>query len=128
MLQDDVTSIISMVCFFLSAYRTEMNTMSIDIREHSHLPVYIFCPPSVERSGALLIPLSSSTVIESERSWQERKNIMDKLHRHVCGHASYEGINIFLERNQLWNDQCTKYLAYLGVLHGLFCCQGATRI
>eukprot|EP00178_Gracilaria_changii_P015990 TRINITY_DN4502_c0_g1_i1.p1 TRINITY_DN4502_c0_g1~~TRINITY_DN4502_c0_g1_i1.p1 ORF type:complete len:217 (+),score=18.60 TRINITY_DN4502_c0_g1_i1:155-805(+) len=47
----------------------------------------------------------------STRPWSELKKIVDKVHKHVCGHAVYSDIKILLQRNGLWNEGVNKYLA-----------------
>lgn len=47
----------------------------------------------------------------SSRSWAELRKIVDKVHKHVCGHSTYSDIKILLQRNNLWNDEVMKYLA-----------------
>ena len=48
-----------------------------------------------------------------ELSWPETKDIIDKVHRHVCGHFNFRDIRILLERNGLWRDDCYKYLSHV---------------
>ena len=48
---------------------------------------------------------------ESNSSWKKVKNIVDKVHKHVCGHASLSDIQILLERNNMWNSEVRKYLS-----------------
>ena len=43
-------------------------------------------------------------------TWTERKNIIEKVHNHVCGHSNYYDIKTLLDRNEVWNEDCSKYL------------------
>eukprot|EP00178_Gracilaria_changii_P016470 TRINITY_DN4728_c0_g1_i1.p1 TRINITY_DN4728_c0_g1~~TRINITY_DN4728_c0_g1_i1.p1 ORF type:complete len:805 (-),score=91.02 TRINITY_DN4728_c0_g1_i1:529-2943(-) len=43
--------------------------------------------------------------------WSKVKHIVDKVHKHVCGHATYTDIKTLLQRNQLWDDTIEKYLS-----------------
>lgn len=36
---------------------------------------------------------------------------MDKVHKHVCGQASFTDYKLLLERNGLWNDTVASYIA-----------------
>ena len=44
------------------------------------------------------------------RSCPELKAIVDKVHRHVYGHASFKDLFILLERNNLWNEAAEEYV------------------
>ena len=46
----------------------------------------------------------------SKRPWKEVRPIVDKVHRHVCGHSNYTDIKTFLRRSNLWDCQIDKYL------------------
>lgn len=46
----------------------------------------------------------------AKKPWKDLKNIVDKVHKHVCGHSTYSDIKILLERNELWNAHVDKYL------------------
>ena len=46
-----------------------------------------------------------------DKTWTEVKNIVDKVHKHVCGHANYTDYRLLLERNELWNDAVAAYVA-----------------
>lgn len=48
--------------------------------------------------------------IKEERSWSYVKAIVSKVHRHVCGHASFTCIRIVLEQNDLWSDEVTEHV------------------
>lgn len=44
-------------------------------------------------------------------SWANTRNIIDKVHKHVCGNTEYSGFKILLERNNFWSDQGTEYVS-----------------
>lgn len=46
----------------------------------------------------------------AKKPWTDVKKIVDKVHKHVCGHSTYSDIRVLLERNKLWNEQVEKYL------------------
>eukprot|EP00171_Calliarthron_tuberculosum_P000101 IDg101t1 len=75
---------------------------------HCFVPLFTFgvCANSAEMYCATVSFASKAT----NRSWPELKSIIDKVHKHVCGHASYNDIRILLERNDLWNEDVRKYL------------------
>lgn len=39
------------------------------------------------------------------------KSIVDKVQKHVCGHASFSNVKIMLEPNGVWNDFLERYLS-----------------
>lgn len=43
-------------------------------------------------------------------SWETVKKKVDKVHKHVCGHAPYYDIKMMLMRNNFWNDSFETYL------------------
>lgn len=45
--------------------------------------------------------------------WKEVTAIIDKVHRHVCGHANLTDIRVFLQRNKMWNNAVEKYVSDL---------------
>ena len=44
-------------------------------------------------------------------SFDKLKPIIDIVHRHVCGHSSYNDIKTLLDRNGIWNEDTKRYLA-----------------
>ena len=67
---------------------------------HCYMPLYAFGikPDSVEARCVIVTFAAKAT----EHSWPEIKAIIDKVHNHVCGHASLRDMQILLERNSLW--------------------------
>lgn len=45
-----------------------------------------------------------------QRPWTEKKAIIDKVHRHICGHSNYTDIKILLERNDMWDESVSQYV------------------
>lgn len=54
--------------------------------------------------------------LDKERPWNEKKAIIDKVHRHICGHSNYTDMKIFLERNGFWDESVPQYVAELRTL------------
>lgn len=46
----------------------------------------------------------------TEIPWKTRKEIIDEVHRHVCGHSNFNDIKTLPERNTVWNEDCADYL------------------
>lgn len=55
-----------------------------------------------------------------KRPWKEIKHIIDKIHKHVCGHSSLSDMKTLLKRNDLWNHEAKKYL--IEVIDGCMNC------
>lgn len=51
---------------------------------------------------------ASGAIEKTPRPWKEVKLILDKLHKHVCGHATYSEIKPLLKRNNLWSNEAKK--------------------
>lgn len=51
--------------------------------------------------------------ILNDRPWNQVKAIVDKVHRHVRGHASLTGIRLLLKRNSLWSEHVADYVHQL---------------
>lgn len=51
----------------------------------------------------------SDSMLE-EKSWSEVKAIIDKVQKHVCGHANYTDLQLLLERNDLWKGSVASYV------------------
>ena len=39
--------------------------------------------------------------------------IVDRVHKHVCGHASFGDFQTLLQRNEIWNQQVALYLRHV---------------
>ena len=89
---------------------------------HSYVPSYIsfkitntnclsyqaklFCA-----TGNILDPIN-------QLPWSELLKIIDKVHKHVCGHANLSDIQTLLQRNNMWSLKVEKYLI-VSFLHAL---------
>jgi len=83
----------------------------VDHDFHSYLPWKIFCS-TILKSGIRSSKFFCATArIEGKTtSWPALKKIVDKVHKHVCGHSNYTDIKLLLDRNDLWNSDVQKYL------------------
>lgn len=83
----------------------------IDKDFHSYLPYNIFCSvdPVPEHYSSVFF-CAAMNVHSARLDWKAMKKIVDKVHNHVCGHASFSDIKTLLERNNLFTDECAKYL------------------
>eukprot|EP00171_Calliarthron_tuberculosum_P017605 IDg17605t1 len=91
-------------------------TISLTDQEyHSFVPYKVFCQDCSHLSSSQRSRLYCATAQfdqqPSARPWAELKKIVDKVHKHVCGHSSYSDIKILLQRNNLWNHEVMKYLS-----------------
>lgn len=55
--------------------------------------------------------MSTVTLVNSK--WKDVKSVIDKVHKHVCGHASHNDLKMLLERNRLWNEAIASYVRNL---------------
>lgn len=72
--------------------------------------------------GSTLSFLSATTL--DNTSWSDVKKVVDKVHRHVCGHASFTDYKLLLERNGLWNNVIAAYLTE--VVNGCTACRSTS--
>ena len=63
----------------------------------------------LSRNRSLTLSSISAVAIDTP-PWSDVKRIIDKVHKHVCGHASFTDYKLLLERNRLWNDVIASYL------------------
>ena len=81
---------------------------------HSYIPSSIFLKQETESHSIFQAKLfcATGTIHNStySRPWTELKKIIDKLHKHVCGHASLSDIQILLQCNNLLSTEIEKYL------------------
>ena len=42
---------------------------------------------------------------ENKTPWEDIKTIIEKVHKHVCGHDRLSDTDVLLKRNSLWNDE-----------------------
>lgn len=84
----------------------------IDDGLHSYLdlsrfPAFVSASQSVALTCSAVEPQSSPTA----RPWLETRRVIDKVHRHTCGHASYSDMRTLLQRNNYWSEAAQRYLA-----------------
>ena len=101
---------------FLDSNGTWEKITMADVGDHSYLDASRFMRNNLSIDGdsseRSLICLTCS-VHSAELSWADIKKIIDKVHRHVCGHATYNDIKLLLDRNKIWTDDCAKYLSHI---------------
>ena len=75
---------------------------------HSYVPRESFRPAPRSSFTSVLSALHGVSI--DECSWQTIKKTVDKVHKHVCGHAPYSDIKLLLVRNSFWNEHVQRYL------------------
>jgi len=80
---------------------------------HCFVPFEYFCQNKVSNFHAVLFCATATIAAKETRPWKELKAIVDKVHRHVCGHSNYSDIKVLLERNGIWDDAVMKYLSQI---------------
>ena len=87
-----------------SNYLKFSNHTSIPL-ENIDMHSYVFLNQANNNCSAFDAKLLCATGIIKEstniRPWSELKKIIDKVHKHVCGHASLSDIKILLKRSSL---------------------------
>lgn len=46
--------------------------------------------------------------VMTNKPWSYVKYIVDKLHMHICVHATMSDVKHFLDRNGIWNDDAER--------------------
>lgn len=90
------------------------NTISlVDQGDHNYLSLSKFGPSSEIQASIvdLICSFSSSSTAVPFRP--QLKRIIDRVHRHACGHSNFEDIKLLLERNKIWTSDYAKYLSHL---------------
>ena len=81
---------------------------------HFYVPSYIFLNETNNSWSNFQVKLFCVTANIGEstnvRPWSELKSIVDKIHKHVCGHASLSDIQVLLQLNNMWTTEIEKYL------------------
>ena len=72
----------------------------------SYIMLSRFVKPNMEES--VLNGLSGRML--DQKPWNEIKSIIDKVHKHVCGHANFTDFQSLLKRNELWNEAVASYV------------------
>lgn len=108
--QSDIVHVDGNLLSIPKPHNNRITVSMIDHDLHSYIPFASFmrAAPSV-----LTANLSLSNALQSKpqtKSWTELKHVIDKVHKHVCGHATFSDIGILLDRNDLWSDEVEHYL------------------
>lgn len=56
---------------------------------------------------------ASSAGFATKMSFDDSKKVVDRVHKHVCGHSNYEDISLLLKRNHIWSDDISHYLGQI---------------
>ena len=75
----------------------------------SYVQIDMFC---ISHDTENVLECLSGSMLE-EKSWSEVKAIIEKVHKHVCGHANYADLQLLLERNELRNGSVASYVHQL---------------
>ena len=86
----------------------QMTISLVDRDLHCYLPLSALGIASDNAQAYCAVFLFAAKA--SYRPWCEIKAIFDKVHKHVCGHASLRDMQILLERNDLWSNEVKAYL------------------
>ena len=86
----------------------QMTISLIDHDLHCYLPLSAF--GLVSNNAQAYCAVFSFAAKASNRPLGEIKAIVDKVHKHVCGHASLRNMQILLERNDLWSNEVKTFL------------------
>ena len=91
-----------------------VNILLLNVDMHSYIPSSIFLKQATESHSTYQTKMfcATGTIHDSIYScpWPELKEIIDKVHKHLWGHASLSGTQILLQRNNLWSTEIEKYL------------------
>ena len=82
----------------------------VDHDMHSYLPRQVFAP--LNDCSVVFGDITNgvkATQIQKSSS-EAVKNTVEKVHKHICGHAPYSNIKLLLIRNNFWNDSAERYL------------------
>lgn len=64
-----------------------MNTITLtDVSDHSFIPASLFCQSGESSTSPPVVSLMCA-VHSSKLTWQDTKKVIDKVHKHVCGHC-----------------------------------------
>ena len=89
----------------------------VDHEMHSYVPYSKFSVDehsnSLEETTKIFCATAHLSDDDLPRPWPEVKKIVNKVHKHVCGHSTYSDIKTLLERNKLWNEEVQNYLTHI---------------
>ena len=83
----------------------------VNFEHHSYIPFRSVVTDA--KNGKAINCLAGFGVSNPEQrtlTWPYVKRIVDRVHRHVCGHAAYSDIRTLLERNDMWTSSVKHYL------------------
>lgn len=90
------------------------NISQVDHDIHIYIPFEMFTDnrDTINRVFRTNLFCATANIPESQGqcSWSEINRVVYKVHKHVCVHASYSDINVFLQINKLWSPEIMKYL------------------
>lgn len=66
-----------------------------------------YCPTKMTLASSS----ASTSMHNHEHKCKETKNIVDRVHHHVCGHADFSDLRLLLQRNDLWLNDVDQYLS-----------------
>lgn len=72
----------------------------------SYIPLKIFA--HVYEMESVLT--GSNGYFLNRKSWNVVTSIIDKFHKHTCGHSTISDIRLVLQRNELWNAAVDQYV------------------
>ena len=88
-----------------------------NVHTHSCGPSYIFLDQTNNDSTFDPILFCTTGIIEESinfQPWSELRKMINKVFKLICGHASFSGIQILWNRNNMWTDEVEK-VVYRGV-------------
>lgn len=85
----------------------------VDYDLHSYIPYKVFLNSRQKSTQAFNSTMFCATTqfnAPLKHNWSERRKIVDKIHKHVCGHSNFGDMKTLLQRNNLWDHDTEKYL------------------
>lgn len=86
----------------------------IDYNRHSYIPMSsVWTPQHFSPSTHKFAGFTGNLTINDKnanRPWSDVKRIVDRVHDHTCGHATFSDIKTVLQRNVLWSPVVSQYL------------------
>lgn len=83
----------------------------LNVEQHCYPPLSAFGIHSyVHQSSLFYATIQSHHSTTNMEDWDSLRKLLDKVHTHVCGHASYNDIRLLLQRNRIWNPQVESYI------------------
>lgn len=100
---------------FILPGETGDHILLVDVVFQSYLPFDCFKGIASQDSPRLSCLCAASFAVEVSTldNWAKLGRVIDRVHKHTCGHASYSDMQTSPTRNGLWNDQLQSYLPSL---------------